>query len=49
MQDDPGITELLLKPQNSFLRRIQHQYIVDAGFRSESTGENADRAVKILR
>ncbi len=49
MRSDPGVTEILLKPQNSFLRRIQHQLIVDAGFRSESTGENAERAVKILR
>jgi hypothetical protein len=49
LRQEPGLSEVLLKPQNSFLRRIQHQFIVDAGFKSESSGEAADRAVKILR
>lgn len=41
---------IVLKPQNSFLRRIQHKHIGDtAGFKSESVGEGKDRAIKVIR
>ena len=43
------LKEMLLKPQNSFIRRQQHKKIKSLGFYSESVGEGAQRAVKILR
>ncbi|MEZ4742520.1 MAG: R3H domain-containing nucleic acid-binding protein [Bdellovibrionota bacterium] len=49
MKADGGLRELLLKPQNSFLRRLQHQRVVDAGYVSMSCGEGDERAVKIYR
>lgn len=47
--NDKDLTEFSLKPRNSYLRRLQHQLIVDAGFESVSVGEGAERAVKIKR
>ena len=41
--------EVVLAPQNSFYRRIQHQYIVDLGYKSKSCGDDQNRAVKIIR
>lgn len=41
--------EIGLAPQNSFYRRIQHQYIVDLGYKSKSYGDDQNRAVKIIR
>ena len=38
-----------LEPVNSFLRRLQHQVIVESGFESESKGEASDRYVVIKR
>ncbi len=49
MQKDTSLAEFTLKPTNSFYRRIQHQYVVDAGYVSNSVGEGADRAVQITR
>lgn len=43
------LQELSLSPQNSYLRRLQHQRVVEKGFKTESSGEGALRAVKILR
>lgn len=43
------LKEVLLKPQNSFIRRKQHKKIVASGLFSESVGEGPNRAVKILR
>lgn len=48
LKDDPAIGEILLKPQNAFLRRLQHQEISDSGFKSISAGEGDGRAVKIV-
>ncbi len=49
LRNDGSVQEIILKPTNSFLRRLQHQVAVDSGFKSESTGEGPDRAVKISR
>lgn len=49
LRDNPSMGEVVLKPTNSFYRRIQHQKIVDAGFNSASVGEGPDRAVKVAR
>ncbi|MCY4380391.1 MAG: hypothetical protein OXC40_02315 [Proteobacteria bacterium] len=43
-----NLPEILLTPQNSFYRRIQHKYIMDRGFISKSHGKEQKRAVKIL-
>ena len=43
------IKEIVLAPQNSYYRRLQHQKAVDAGFSSDSVGEGKERAVKISR
>ena len=43
------LDEIILKPQNSFYRRLQHQKAVDLGYRSFSVGEGADRSVRIER
>ena len=48
-ESDSELAELRLKPRNSYLRRLQHQLIVDAGFESESVGEGSDRGVQIKR
>lgn len=44
-----NLSEVCLAPQNSFYRRIQHQHAVERGYRSESTGSEKRRAVKLLR
>jgi len=49
LKNGSDLTEVLLRPQNSFLRRIQHKHIVDAGFKSASVGEDDSRAVKVLK
>ncbi len=49
LNNDSSLSEVVLKPQNSFLRRIQHKEIVDRGFFSESVGEDSERAVKVCR
>ncbi|MEI8024737.1 MAG: R3H domain-containing nucleic acid-binding protein [Pseudomonadota bacterium] len=43
------LKEVVLAPQNSYYRRLQHQKAVDAGFISDSVGEGKERAVKISR
>ncbi len=43
------LKELILPPQNSFVRREQHQRVKELGFTSSSTGEEDGRAVKITR
>jgi hypothetical protein len=40
---------IVLRPKNSYYRRLQHNYIVEQGFYSESKGEGRDRAVVIYR
>ena len=49
LRSDPGLETCILKPINSFYRRLQHQAAADEGFGSESVGEGPDRAVKIIR
>jgi predicted RNA-binding protein Jag len=40
---------VILKPNNSFYRRLQHQRAVELGFDSFSVGEGPDRSVRIAR
>lgn len=47
MKTNGNKKELQLKPQNSYLRRLQHKLVGDEGLKSSSVGEGADRAVKI--
>ncbi len=49
LQSDKDLREVVLDPQNSYYRRLQHQRAVDAGFNSDSVGEGKDRAVKISK
>jgi hypothetical protein len=39
--------ELALVPQNSFIRRLQHQRAIDKGFTSRSHGDGDDRTVVV--
>jgi hypothetical protein len=43
------LKQVVLKPQNSFIRHEQHRKINELGLTSDSTGEGAQRAVKIMR
>ena len=49
LKSEPGVAEVVLKPTNSFYRRIQHQKAIDEGFHSSSVGEGPDRAVMVTR
>lgn len=49
LRTNESMDEVLLKPQNSFYRRIQHQKIVDMGYHSFSVGEGPDRSVRVAR
>lgn len=49
LEKQSQLNEISLAPQNSFYRRIQHQHAVERGYRSESTGSEKKRAVKLLR
>jgi hypothetical protein len=49
LEANPNEEKVILKPQNSFYRRIQHQVIVSNNFHSESIGEGHDRAVAVWR
>jgi len=49
LNSNKGEEQYVLKPQNSFYRRLQHQHVVSQGFLSESTGEGNERAVAVLR
>lgn len=44
-----GKKEIVLAPQNSFFRRIQHKHANDLGYETESIGEGRQRAVKIFK
>lgn len=48
-KQDESLKSHTFAPQNSFIRRLQHKKIVDAGFVSNSVGEGNDRAVCIAR
>ncbi len=49
LRQDSSIDGLVLKPQNSFVRRLQHKKIAALGFASSSVGDGPDRAVKVFR
>lgn len=49
MKQDKDILEISLKPQNSFVRREQHMIISQAGFGTESRGDDQERCVCIVR
>lgn len=49
LKNDSSQSEMVLKPMNSFYRRLQHQCVVEAGFNSTSVGEGPDRAVRVSR
>lgn len=49
LRSHPDEERVILKPQNSFYRRLQHQTVVDEGFHSESIGEGSERAVVVYR
>lgn len=44
-----SMTEFRLRPQNSFIRRLQHKKVNALGFQSHSVGDDDDRAVLITR
>jgi hypothetical protein len=47
LKQNPGMGEIALKPNNSFIRRQQHSLAVELGFDTESRGEGRDRGVVI--
>lgn len=49
MRQDEKLDGVLLPPQNSFIRRLQHKKVNALGFGSTSVGEGPSRAVKVLR
>ena len=49
LQKDSELEEVVLKPANSFYRRMQHEKAMEAGFKSFSVGEGQDRAVRLAR
>lgn len=49
LKADSALEEVLLLPTNSFLRRLQHRHINQAGFYSGSIGEGQNRAIKVTR
>lgn len=49
MKKHSSMNEFRLRPQNSFIRRLQHRKINALGFQSHSVGEDDDRAVLITR
>lgn len=49
LENNPQINEVILKPQNSYYRRLQHTTILENGYLSESRGEGSTRSVVVLR
>jgi hypothetical protein len=49
LKSDTQLTEVRLKPRNSFYRRIQHQKVNDEGYESTSVGEGPKRTLVITR
>ncbi len=47
LASDLAQTEIALAPQNSFVRRLQHQRVMDRGFTSHSQGDGDQRTVVI--
>ncbi|MBP6217370.1 MAG: hypothetical protein KA436_02160 [Oligoflexales bacterium] len=49
IKKQPSMAEYRLKPQNSYIRRLQHSRVGELGLHSASVGENEQRAVLITR
>ena len=49
LNSKPALKTVKLKPQNSFMRRLQHKKIAEMGLESTSVGEDRNRAVKIVK
>lgn len=49
LKKDKEIKSVNLKPQNSFLRRLQHKVVSSSGYKSKSVGEEPQRSILILR
>ncbi len=49
MKKHSSMNEFRLRPQNSFIRRLQHRKVNALGFQSHSVGEDDNRAVLITR
>ncbi len=49
LKRDKRLTSLQLKPQNSYLRRLQHSLIVSKGFDSKSSGVEPQRFIMIQK
>lgn len=49
LKKNPLLDDITLSPQNSFLRRKQHEVIADSGFLTESRGDGEERCVCIVR
>ena len=43
LKKDDSVEEVVLKPTNSFYRRLQHKHAISQGFESISRGEGNDR------
>ena len=49
LKKSDDMTHIQLSPVNSYLRRLQHQFIMDLGFFSRSEGEDKERAIVIYK
>ena len=48
-EKNPSLKVITLKPQNSFIRRVQHKKVAENGFVSNSVGEDSKRSIQIKR
>ena len=49
LKENNDLSEIKLKPANSFYRRLQHKHAISQGFESISSGEGNDRSVVVMR
>ncbi len=49
LRSDQDLAFIKLEPVNSYLRRLQHKYVIKNGFFSYSDGEAKERAISIYR
>jgi hypothetical protein len=49
LNTNSDLDKILLDPQNSFFRRLQHERIKEKGFFSESSGDGKKRSVVVSR
>jgi hypothetical protein len=45
LQANPALSEIGLRPSNSFIRRQQHSLLTELGAATESRGEGRDRCI----